>query len=208
MLRYFKFGSSFKLRWCQSRDLFRSQIPVTTGGFQLPVCCIQSSYLTHKTLLWSLQFAIQINLEQQIIADFRRFLQISDICFQSWDIDFFWASVLINLSLFWTGNFQNFCYETAVKWVDTGPIMDHICLFSVLSCIILLLLMGDAHPYSKKLQKICYNLIFLTKNSLKWIITGAKEAPRKGLMCSSTNLNIFWELLVFVMESCARNIEK
>lgn len=121
---------------------------------------------------------------------------------------FFWASVLINLSLFWTGNFQNFCYETAVKWVDTGPIMDHICLFSVLSCIILLLLMGDAHPYSKKLHKICYNLIFLTKNSLKWIITGAKEAPRKGLMCSSTNLNIFWELLVFVMESCARNIEK
>ena len=73
----------------QSRDLFRSQIPVTTGGFQLPVCCIQSSYLTHKTFPCSLQFAIQINLEQQIIADFRRFLQISDICFQSWDIDFF-----------------------------------------------------------------------------------------------------------------------
>ena len=32
MLRYFNFEASFKLRWCRVQDLFRSQIPVTTGG--------------------------------------------------------------------------------------------------------------------------------------------------------------------------------
>ena len=26
---------SFKLRWCRARDLFGSQIPLTTGGFEL-----------------------------------------------------------------------------------------------------------------------------------------------------------------------------
>ena len=36
-----------KLRWCRTRDLFRSQFPVTTGEFELRICCIQSSYLTH-----------------------------------------------------------------------------------------------------------------------------------------------------------------
>ena len=29
-LRYFNFEPSFKLRWCRARDLFGSQIPVTT----------------------------------------------------------------------------------------------------------------------------------------------------------------------------------
>ena len=47
MLRYFKFEPSFKLRWCRARDLFGLQIPVTTGGFEMQISCIQSRYLTH-----------------------------------------------------------------------------------------------------------------------------------------------------------------
>ena len=35
------------LWWCGTRDLFGSQIPVTTGGFELRISCIRSSYLTH-----------------------------------------------------------------------------------------------------------------------------------------------------------------
>ena len=35
------------LRWCRARDLFGLQIPVTTGGFELRISCIRSSYLTH-----------------------------------------------------------------------------------------------------------------------------------------------------------------
>ena len=34
------------LRCCHAQDLFGSQIPVTTGGFELQISCIQSSYLT------------------------------------------------------------------------------------------------------------------------------------------------------------------
>ena len=33
------FDSSFKLQWCLAQDLFGSQIPVTTGGFQLGASC-------------------------------------------------------------------------------------------------------------------------------------------------------------------------
>ena len=47
MLRYLNFKPSFKLPWCRTQDLFGSQIPVTTGGFQLQISCIGSSYLTH-----------------------------------------------------------------------------------------------------------------------------------------------------------------
>ena len=75
--------------WC-AWDLFGSQILVTTGGFELRISWIGSSNLTHKvitplrpsglgncfickrfevqTLLWSLEFVIQINLEQDNIA--------------------------------------------------------------------------------------------------------------------------------------------
>ena len=35
------------LQWCYARGLFGSQIPVTTGGFELQISYIQSSYLTH-----------------------------------------------------------------------------------------------------------------------------------------------------------------
>ena len=38
---------SIKVRWCRARDLFGSQIPVTTEGFELQISCIRSSYLTH-----------------------------------------------------------------------------------------------------------------------------------------------------------------
>ena len=36
-----------EVRWCRAQDLLGSQIPVTTGGFELRISCIQSSYLTH-----------------------------------------------------------------------------------------------------------------------------------------------------------------
>ena len=39
--------SKLKVRWCRARDLFASQIPVTTGGFELRISCIRSHYLTH-----------------------------------------------------------------------------------------------------------------------------------------------------------------
>ena len=47
MLRYFNFGPCFKLRWCRARNLFGSQIPVATAGFELQISCIRSRYLTH-----------------------------------------------------------------------------------------------------------------------------------------------------------------
>ena len=47
---YTKFQSSLHtllLWWCHAEELFESQIPVTTGGFELQIVCIQSSYLIH-----------------------------------------------------------------------------------------------------------------------------------------------------------------
>ena len=41
MLRYFNFEPSLKLRWCRAQDLFGSQIPVTTGRFELRISCIK-----------------------------------------------------------------------------------------------------------------------------------------------------------------------
>ena len=58
---YYKKKHFEKLRWCHARDLFASQIPVTTGGFELRISCMQ-------TLLWSLEFVIRINLEHDTIA--------------------------------------------------------------------------------------------------------------------------------------------
>ena len=42
--RYFNLEPSFKLRWCRARDLFRSENLVTTGGFELGIFCVRSSY--------------------------------------------------------------------------------------------------------------------------------------------------------------------
>ena len=36
--------------WCHAQELFGSQIPVTTGGFELWISCIRTSYLTHEAL--------------------------------------------------------------------------------------------------------------------------------------------------------------
>ena len=49
-LKYFNFKPCFKLRWRRARDLFGSQIPVTTGEFELRISCIQSSYTPQTTL--------------------------------------------------------------------------------------------------------------------------------------------------------------
>ena len=49
-LRYFNFEPSFKPRWCRARDLFGSQIAVATGGFELQISYIRSSYLTHQVI--------------------------------------------------------------------------------------------------------------------------------------------------------------
>ena len=43
--------NSFFLRWCRVRDLFGSQIPVVTEGFELRIPCIRSSYLTQICLI-------------------------------------------------------------------------------------------------------------------------------------------------------------
>ena len=40
-----------KLRWCRAGYLFGSQIPVTTGEFELRISCIQCRYLTHYGLI-------------------------------------------------------------------------------------------------------------------------------------------------------------
>ena len=68
ILIYFNFRPSFKLRWRHARDLYGSQIPVTTRGFGMRTFCVRCTYVTHKlgnqifyksftvqTLLWSLK---------------------------------------------------------------------------------------------------------------------------------------------------------
>ena len=96
----FNFEPSLKLRWFRPRDLFGSQIPVTTGRFELPIFSMRNSYLTQyaisyqdwtlrtsgllnyfeckrftvQTLLWSLEFVIQMRLEQDTIAIYLVFL--------------------------------------------------------------------------------------------------------------------------------------
>ena len=69
MLRCFNFEPSFKLRWCRAQDLFESQ---PTGLSTYFVC----KRIAVQTLLWSLEFVIQINLEHNIIAVIR-------LCFTS-----------------------------------------------------------------------------------------------------------------------------
>ena len=88
ILRYFNLEPSFKVRWCSAQDLLGSQIPMTTGGFELRISCIRSLLHTKslsnpptsyardfvckrfvvQTLLWSLEFVILVNLEDDTIA--------------------------------------------------------------------------------------------------------------------------------------------
>ena len=47
-MRYLNYEPISKLWWCRARNLFGSQIPVTTEGFQQRIYYIRSSYLTHQ----------------------------------------------------------------------------------------------------------------------------------------------------------------
>ena len=69
-LRYFNFEPSFKLRWRHARDLFGSQIPVSTWGFELLGNYFVCKGFAVQTLLRSLEFMIQINLEHDTIDNF------------------------------------------------------------------------------------------------------------------------------------------
>ena len=82
------------LRWCRARDLFGSQIPVNTGGFELWISCRLGNYFvckrfTVQTLLWSLEFAMQINLERDTIAVWN--------LARSWSISKYFMSYTIKL---------------------------------------------------------------------------------------------------------------
>ena len=48
-LRYLNFEPNFKLLYC-ARDLFGSQIPVTTVRFELRIAFIIDSYLIHQAI--------------------------------------------------------------------------------------------------------------------------------------------------------------
>ena len=50
MLCYITLKLTLCLGWCRARDLLGSQISVTTGGFELKISCIRSSYLTHYAI--------------------------------------------------------------------------------------------------------------------------------------------------------------
>ena len=77
------------LQWCHAREIFGSQIPVATGGFELWISCIRRSYLTHEairsirlggfrvpeykrfavqTFLWALEVVNQIILKHDTIT--------------------------------------------------------------------------------------------------------------------------------------------
>ena len=61
MLRYFNFEPSFKLRWCCARDLFGSQIPVTTGGFAIfGAIFLVHAYSGGKLVLYSCNSLVAI----------------------------------------------------------------------------------------------------------------------------------------------------
>ena len=90
MLRYFNFASSFKLRWSGARDLFGSQIPLTTRGFELKISCIKSSYLTHTIAVSNLARSWSISI---FCIKFSKFWNC--ILFVSWSI-FFSTTLTLN----------------------------------------------------------------------------------------------------------------
>ena len=83
-----------RAEWCRARGLFGSQIPVTTAWFELRISCIRSNlwpcsygnYFACKrfavqTLLWSMEFVIQINLEHDTIQfEFWLEVELSQHC--------------------------------------------------------------------------------------------------------------------------------
>ena len=60
---------NIKLRWCRTRDLLGSQIPVTTGGFELRISCI-SRARHHRSL------KLGSKLQYSTISINYKFLQI------------------------------------------------------------------------------------------------------------------------------------
>ena len=66
--KYFNFEPSFKLRECRPRDLLRSYIPVITGGFELRISCIRSSYLTHYAVRYLLHMQEVRNSKPSVIT--------------------------------------------------------------------------------------------------------------------------------------------
>ena len=85
-LRYFNFEPSFKLRWRHARDLFGSQIPVSTWGFERLGNYFVCKGFAVQTLLRSLEFMIQINLERDTIDNF------------SWSLSLFMMTTPLPLS--------------------------------------------------------------------------------------------------------------
>ena len=61
MLRYFNLEPSFKLLWCRARDLFGSQIPVTTG-----ICNPNESLARHHHTM-NFSEKIQLSLHVQCL---------------------------------------------------------------------------------------------------------------------------------------------
>ena len=49
-LIYFNFEPNFKLWWCRAQNFNRSQIPVTTGRFELRTSYTQRICLTHLAI--------------------------------------------------------------------------------------------------------------------------------------------------------------
>ena len=76
MLRYFNFEPSFKLQFFRARDLFGSQIPVTTGGFELQISYIRSSFLTHLTIRPNRSGGVRVP-KFQILSGYMRFCQFT-----------------------------------------------------------------------------------------------------------------------------------
>ena len=72
--RYLAFGFEMLQFWAKFQTAMMLVL-VTTGGYELWILCVRSSYLTHEAIrpnilvgMWSLKFVIQINLEHDTIA--------------------------------------------------------------------------------------------------------------------------------------------
>ena len=79
-----------KLWWFRAQDLFGSQIPVTTRGFELKISCRRSSYLTHTIAVSNLARSWSISI---FCIKFSKFWNC--ILFVSWSI-FFSTTLTLN----------------------------------------------------------------------------------------------------------------
>ena len=79
-----------KLWWFRAQDLFGSQIPLTTRGFELKISCIKSSFLTHTIAVSNLTRSWSISI---FCIKFLKFWNC--ILFVSWSI-FFSTTLTLN----------------------------------------------------------------------------------------------------------------